>query len=258
MGVEGLSTVGKEPTGDPKGGGADNERAIELIRKELARHQKDAASCQQRIAYYQQSLAWYQQNVTRCQQDLARYQQAQRPAVSPQLPRPQLSKSTIARAQAETSRHLQQQQQKPPQPSTGALAPAFLQSATSPARGSYGYNSLLKAAAVTNTYLDANGQEQDERIELAFNSDYVQCPWCQRLFATAEQRRDHKLAWPYGCASHRVCFGSADVVLHAQEYEHDRCFVAGCAATQFLEQRCEDKVIEKHVRKDHGLSGRKV
>lgn len=253
MGVEGPSNGSKESTGDPRGGGTDNERAVELVRRELTRHQKSVASCQQRIAYYQQSLTWYQQNVTRCQQDLARYQQA----VSPQLPRPQLSKSSIARAQSESSKSLQQQQ-KQQQQSTGGLAPGFLQSAASPARGSYGYNPILKAAAVTNTYLAADGQEQKEKIEVAFRDDSVQCPWCQRLFANAEQRRDHKLAWPYGCPFHLVCFGAADVVLHAEEYAHDRCFVAGCKTKQFVEKRCDDEVIEKHVKKDHGLLGRKA
>lgn len=112
------------------------------------------------------------------------------------------------------------------------------------------YNHLFKTVSVTSQY-DDSGVIKTEKVDLVWNRDRVQCPWCREWFATMDGFRLHKSLAPSGCQSHGECFAHSYHALHAKRYEHDRCFVSGCTSRCRMEEGWDDEVIEKHVKKAH-------
>lgn len=56
---------------------------------------------------------------------------------------------------------------------------------------------------------------------------------------------------PFGYREHGTCFGERNIVLHSKDYEHTRCFISNCFSRYREEDRWDDVMIEKHVRREH-------
>lgn len=119
-------------------------------------------------------------------------------------------------------------------------------------REDFMHNHLFDAVSVANDY-DAEGNVRNERVDVTWNKDRVQCGWCQEWFATEDTFFLHKRMLPSGCEKHVACFGPAGNVKHSKRAKHDYCFVSSCTSKYREEEGWTDEEIRKHVKQAHGL-----
>jgi hypothetical protein len=99
-----------------------------------------------------------------------------------------------------------------------------------------------------------NRDDKETSIELAINKDRVFCATYGNCFLSRYQLQNHKSSRPTSCLSCRQCFTNDDHVVHALEFEHDRCFVLGCSSREREERGWENSMIKTHVRDKYGCS----
>jgi hypothetical protein len=91
------------------------------------------------------------------------------------------------------------------------------------------------------------------KIELTVNNDRIQCLTCFRCYPGRASLDHHLQHFPKHCAACKMCFGNDDVVVHAMQHAHDRCFVEGCRSKKREVAGWDKTTIELHVKKHHGF-----
>ncbi|KAF2451490.1 hypothetical protein P171DRAFT_401055 [Karstenula rhodostoma CBS 690.94] len=118
----------------------------------------------------------------------------------------------------------------------------------------YAFEQLSSMHAVTQlTYsVDAHGTRS---VTATANPEREQCTNCGAFFADFHRLKGHYADYPVQCDVHGVCLRLDDVLVHADEERHERCFVRGCRSVYRLEGGWKGSVVEGHVRGIHRREG---
>ncbi|OAG10258.1 uncharacterized protein CC84DRAFT_1236751 [Paraphaeosphaeria sporulosa] len=118
----------------------------------------------------------------------------------------------------------------------------------------YAFEKLSSSHAVTQlTYaIDVHGTRS---ITATANPEREQCANCGAFFADYHRLKGHYADYPVQCDVHGVCLRFDDVLVHADEDRHDRCFVRACRSIYRLEGGWKGSVVEGHIRGSHRREG---
>lgn len=83
------------------------------------------------------------------------------------------------------------------------------------------------------------------------NQDSVKCYVCGEWFFNESALRLHRQRFGCRCEEHGKCFASHNTYVHAQKYEHVRCFVPTCTSKYRHETHWQPAVIKAHIREAH-------
>lgn len=114
----------------------------------------------------------------------------------------------------------------------------------------YAFERLSANHAITQlTYaIDVHGTRS---VTATANPEREQCSNCGLFFPDRLRLMGHLAEFPVQCDVHGVCLRGDDVLLHADEERHDRCFVRGCLSVYRVEGGWKGSVVEGHVRGSH-------
>ena len=92
-------------------------------------------------------------------------------------------------------------------------------------------------------------------ITATVNHDSEECECCRKWFGNAAKYQKHRQRYPIGCEKHEYCMPTEFAYLHAQEHEHERCFVSTCRSrfryqTGHRAAKVFDHIWDKHYPKD--------
>ena len=81
--------------------------------------------------------------------------------------------------------------------------------------------------------------------KMEMNPDRIQCSFCKEWFFNLGARNQHKKDLPFQCNDCGCCFN--DVVKHAADKNHSRCFVQGCTYNQRFRYSFSNSEIQNHI-----------
>ncbi|KAF1964475.1 hypothetical protein BU23DRAFT_561918 [Bimuria novae-zelandiae CBS 107.79] len=114
----------------------------------------------------------------------------------------------------------------------------------------YAFERLSAAHAITQlTYaIDIHGTRS---VTATANPEREQCTSCGIFVPDRMRLLGHYADFPVQCEAHGVCLRWEDVLVHADEEMHERCFVRGCRSVYRAEGGWKGSVVEGHVRGMH-------
>jgi hypothetical protein len=94
-------------------------------------------------------------------------------------------------------------------------------------------------------------------ISVSVNQNSVKCCVCNEWFSNESTLHIHRQQFDCCCEEHGNCFASHDAYVHAQKYEHVRCFVPRCTSRYRHETHWQPATVKAHIREAHYPKGDK-
>jgi hypothetical protein len=94
-------------------------------------------------------------------------------------------------------------------------------------------------------------------LKASVNQDSVKCSICDEWFFNESAFRLHRQKFNYSCEEHGKCFADHDAYVHAQNYDHVRCFVPTCTSKYRYETHWQPAKVKAHIWEAHYPKGDK-
>jgi hypothetical protein len=94
-----------------------------------------------------------------------------------------------------------------------------------------------------------------DSLTLSVNKDALQCEVCGVWFPNQDALDSHRRRFVMSCDEHGICSTSDRTYVHAQDFEHTRCFVPGCKSKYRFETGWPTTEVKQHIKNKHYPEG---